>query len=623
MNKSALSIFLFLILFNITLQGQTSLPIATNSRNAYKNETRDVSGSPGKAYWQNNADYRINVKFDPESGFVSGSVSIDYKNNSPDTLKKIVFKLYPNFFQSQAMRNSAVDAADLTSGVDIKSIKMDGVVFDSKKLKINGTNMYLRETKVTPKSSTHFDVDFAYKLNKGSFNRTGQVDSGAFVIAYFFPRIAVYDDVEGWNEYPYLGKEEFYNDYCNFKVDIEIPGNYQCWATGDLKNPESVYNDKFVKRIDLASETDQFTDIITESDIQQGNITKQNPVNIWKFEAENVTDFAFAISNHYIWKSSSLIVDPKTNRRTRVDAVFNPEHKDYLPVVEYARKTVDLMSYQMPAVAFPYSHQTIFEGLDAMEYPMLVNNLPFEGKQAVQLTVHEIFHAMFPFYVGSNETKFSFLDEGWATYAEITLSGIIDEELKGSYDMSDINTTAGSDQDVPIMTLTPQLYGKARFSNKDLKPAIGFYYLNEMLGEELFLKGIRYYIDQWKGKHPTPNDFFSCMNKGTRIDLNWFWKNWFYEKHIPDLGITSVNISKRKIEVTNIGGSFVPIHLTISYRDGHKKELSKNIDCWSKGNKIVSFFLSDISEVNKIELGKPYDVDTDTTNNEWIRNKLN
>jgi hypothetical protein len=440
------------------------------------------------------------------------------------------------------------------------------------------------------------------------------------MVAYFFPRVAVYDDIDGWNNYPYIGKEEFYNDFCDFDVNITLPGNYQCWATGNLTNTDEVYNPKFAKRIKDAANSDSVIDIITPNDIQSGAITKAKPTNTWNFKAENVTDFAFAISNHYVWKASSVLVDPATNRRTRVDAVYNPQHKTYEPVINYARKTVELISYKIPGIPFPYPHETIFDGLDAMEYPMMVNNLPFApGAETIEFTAHEIFHTLIPFFVGTNETKYSFMDEGWATFSEFAMLNEIDPKIADYYDISDVNNSAGTDQDVPIMTLTPQLYGKARFSDKDLKPALGFRYVKEMLGDQLFYKAFNHYINVWQGKHPTPYDFFDCMNQGAGQNLNWFWQNWFFEKNTADLAIKSVKQQDHHylVTITRVGDGIVPVHLTIFYNDGSTQIISRSIACWQKGNKSVQLSFNTKKAVEKIVLGTSYDVDVDPKNNTW------
>jgi hypothetical protein len=614
-------IILLAVTFTCTsLIGQVKLPVATNFKIAYHNHTRDTSGKPGKLYWQNKASYTINVTLDPATRKLSGKLTIDYVNNSPDTLRQIIFKLYPNLYQSQAMRNMPVSPDDLTNGVHIQSLAVNNKIVDSKKQATRGTNMFLRGITVLPGKQVQFEVAYDYQINKTSFIRTGQVDSGAFMVAYFFPRVAVYDDIDGWNDYPYIGKEEFYNDFCDFDVNITLPGNYQCWATGNLTNTNEVYEPKIAERIKNATNSDSITNIITVSDIQSGVITKANSTNTWSFKAENVTDFAFAISNHYIWKASSVVVDPATKRRTRVDAVYNPQHKTYEPVINYARKTVELISYKIPGIPFPYPHETIFDGLDAMEYPMMVNNLPFTpGAETIEFTAHEIFHTLLPFFVGTNETKYSFMDEGWATFSEFTMLNEIDPKIADYYDISDVNNSAGIDQDVPIMTLTPQLYGKARFSDKDLKPALGFRYIKEMLGDQLFYKAFNYYIKVWQGKHPTPYDFFSCMNDGARQNLNWFWQNWFFEKNTADLAIKTVKhqYNTYLITILKLGDGIVPIHLTISYNDGSIQTISRSIACWQKGNKSVRLSFNTKKTVKKIVLGSPYDVEADSKNNIW------
>ncbi|MDB5087399.1 MAG: hypothetical protein JWR09_1393 [Mucilaginibacter sp.] len=420
------SVFL-LIMFIGKYSSAQELPVARSVLKAYSKVTRSKGGLSGKLYWQNTGNYNININFNPSTRELSGIVAIDYINNSPDTLKTLVFKLYPNLYKNDAMRNMPVAPGDLTTGVHISSMSIDGNEYDSTRCAIKGTNMHLKGSRILPGQKAHIAINYSYTLNKGSFIRTGQIDSGAFFIAYFFPRVAVYDDIDGWNEYPYIGKEEFYNDYGNFKVAITLPGKYEVWATGNLENTQEVYKPNIVQRINNAELSDSITDVITTDDLNKGNVTQSNQTNTWRFEANGVTDFAFAVSDHYMWRSSSIMVDPSTKRRTRVDAIFNPVHDAYLPVAAYARKTVELISYHFPALPFPYSHETIFDGLDAMEYPRMVNNLPFrEKKEVLEFTAHEVFHALFPFYVGINETKYSFMDEGWATMTEFLFPPLID-----------------------------------------------------------------------------------------------------------------------------------------------------------------------------------------------------
>ncbi|SEO63738.1 hypothetical protein SAMN05192574_11073 [Mucilaginibacter gossypiicola] len=609
-----------LIIGSTTTFAQQTLPIAVNLQNTYTKGTRTAAGAPGKNYWQNTADYKIKVNFDPKTRLVSGTVGIDYFNNSPDTLKRVQFKLYPNLYKKGSVRQMAVSADDLTDGVHISSLSIDNKTQDSTKRRINGTNMTLRVSPIAPKQKVHFDISYAYTLNKGSHIRTGQVDTGAFFIAYFFPRVAVYDDIDGWNDYPYVGAQEFYNDFCHFSADITVPGDYKVWATGDLKNAAEVYDSRIVKRIADAGASDKVTDIITEDDVKAGNITKNNPTNTWKFEADSVTDFVFATSNHYLWKASSLVVDPKTGRRTRVDAVFNEKHKDYYAVVDYARKTVEVMSYKFPKWPYPYQHETVFDGLDQMEYPMMVNDNPLEDKaDAIELTDHEIFHTMFPFYMGINETKYGWMDEGWATIGEWLVSPEIDPSIVDPYGVSAVEQSAGHEVDVPVMTLTPMLTGTASFTDSYPKPGLGYLYVKDMLGDELFTKALHYYIAQWHGKHPMPYDFFNCMNTGAGVNLNWFWKAWFFDNGVTDLAISKVTNTglKYSVTVTKVGSKPIPVNLTLSYADGTTELVHKSIAVWAAGNKTTSVNFTAKQTVKKIVLGTTYDPDSNKKDNVW------
>lgn len=615
---------LLLIFLCCTLAKSQNLPFDRHTKKAYQNHTRDQNGTPGKAYWQNQGDYQIDVSFDPATRKLSGTVEIAYVNNSPDTLKKLAFKLYPNLYKSNTMRNTVISTADLGTGVHISELKIDGRQIDSTRRIMRGTNMDVKGVTVLPHQKITATVTYEYLLNKGSFNRTGQIDNGSFFIAYFFPRIAVYDDIDGWNEYAYMGKEEFYNDYGNFKVSIRVPGDFSVWATGDLKNQDEVFQKIITERIGRAEKGDQVIDVITKDDLKNKLITLPAATHVWRFEATNVTDFAFAVSNNYTWKASSVMVDSVSKRRTRVDAVYNPEHKSYTPVVNYNRKTVELISHRFPNIPFPYSHETIVDGLDAMEYPMMVNNLPFEDpKDVVEFTAHEVFHSLFPFYVSTNETKFSFMDEGWATLTEFMFHPWIAPEVPLDYDISAVNDAAGLAEDVPLVTPTAQLYGTARFADKDLKPALALWYLKTMIGDKKFAEATGYYIRTWAGKHPTPYDFFNCLNKGTNINLDWYWKRWYFEKSVPDLAIKKVSAQqgKYRIVIANIGGAPVPIHLTVYLANGKQLQLSKPVSAWQTTS-TCSFSITPKIKIIKIVLGDAYDADIDSKNNTWNTTEL-
>ncbi len=609
------------LVFAIHSFGQTALPVPVNIQQTYVNGTRSTNGAPGKNYWQNKADYTIKVNFNPKSRVLNGVVDIDYVNNSPDTLGQIYFKLYPNLYMKGAIRNMKVSPVDETNGVQIQKLSINQQVQPAKKWSIDGTNMVLTIPTLSSKQKIHFTITYSYILNKTSHIRTGQVDSGAFFIAYFFPRVAVYDDVDGWNQHPYLGTEEFYNDFCHFNAEITVPGNYEVWATGNLKNASEVYQPQITARITAAEQSDEVTDIITAADQKSNSVTTKGATHTWKIEADSVTDLAVAISNHYVWKASSLVVDPITKRRTRVDAVYNTSHNTYLPVINYARKTVETMSYQFPKWPYPYPHETIFDGLDQMEYPMMVNDNPVDNvEQDIELTDHEIFHTMFPFYMGTNETKYGWMDEGWATIAEWLISPVIRPGLVDEYGMDGYDASAGNEDDMPIMTLTPSLVGASVFTDSYPKPAMGYLYVKDMLGDSLFTKALHYYIAQWHGKHPMPYDFFNCMNTGSGVDMNWFWKAWFFDNGVPDLAIS--NVAKQQndymVTITSKGTKPVPIDLNLFYSDGSSRVIHKSIACWQNGNRTYILNFTDDKPIFKLVLGSVHTPDVNKADNVYI-----
>lgn len=617
---------LYLLLLSATTQilAQNDLPIPRNLKPAFEKNTRTKTGQPGENYWQNYADYSLRINFTPATRLISGTAEIVYTNNSPDTLSRILFKLYPNIYKKGARRLMAIKPEDTGEGMSIEKISVNGEPQDAGQSRINGTEMSLRIVPLIPKGQVRFSIEYSYALNQESHIRTGEIESGAYFIAYFFPRIAVYDDIDGWNANPYLGTQEFYNDFCDFKAEITVPQNYVVWATGDLKNCGEVFPPLFCQRIAEAESGDSFINIIDSTDLAARHFTASHAANTFRFEAKNVTDFVFATSDHYLWQSTSLEVDQNTGRRTRVDAVFNPKHRDYFRVLSDARKTVESMSYRFPAWPFPYSHETVFDGLDQMEYPMMVNDNPVEDvAESIELTIHEIFHTMFPFYMGINETKYGWMDEGWATIGEWLITPMIDSSLVDTYAVEGYENAAGTEQDLPVVTLSTQQSGLAFSINSYPKPAMGYLFVKDMLGDELFHKALHHYIRTWQGKHPIPPDFFNCMNEGSGKNMNWFWKAWFLDDGVPGLAIGKVSLAgkRKKIAIEAKGKKPLPIDLTVEYTDGSSGKLHRSVEVWEKGNSSVDIFFESPKTVEKITLGSPHVPDVNKKDNVWERGK--
>ncbi|NVO30078.1 M1 family metallopeptidase [Hymenobacter lapidiphilus] len=611
-----------LLLLPLTLPAQ-QLPVSRTIRATYDKGTRAESGLPGPKYWQNSADYKIKVRFDPVTRQVRGTADIAYRNASPDSLRQVWFKLYPNLYQKGAPRASGMSPEDVGEGMQLTNFTLNGQAIPATDLRPNFTNLVVPARKaIAPGQTARMTVEFAYTLNAGSHMRTGQVEPNADFVAYFFPRVAVYDDIDGWNRNPYIGSQEFYNDFANFSVDVTVPKDFVVWATGDLTNANQVLAPKFAQRLLQAETQDRITSIITEADLKKGGITTtRNPENTWHFEAQNVTDFVFATTDHYVWQSSSLVVDPATKRRTRVDAVYNPKHKDYAEVVDFARQTVQAMSYTFPKWPFPYSHETVFDGLDQMEYPMMVNDNPTETREdGITLTVHEIFHTMFPFYLGTNETKYGWMDEGWATMGEWIISGMIDPKLDDNYGIAPYAAGADTEADVPIMTLSTQQSGTAFFLNSYPKPGLGYLYVQDLLGDELFTKALHTYIRNWQGKHPMPHDFFNAMNAGAGRNLNWFWQRWFFDGGYPDLAIQQVTKTATGYDVVveSKGSKPVPVDLTVTFADNSTQKIHRTIGVWESGTKTVTVPVPTTKAAQQMELGATLVPDSYPKDNVWL-----
>lgn len=619
MYRQLLCVAIFSISFFLIASAQENLYMPRNIQRAYNKGTRSENGSPGKNYWQNSADYIINIDFDPSTLLLSGSETILYNNNSKDTLKKIIFKLYPNLYKAGAKRMVHLSPADVGEGIIIDKLGLTASI-QILKYEIDETNMIVTIPPLLPSKSIKLEIDFHYLLNRGSHFRTGHVEPNADFLAYFFPRIAVYDDIDGWNMNPYLGTQEFYNDFSNFKVAITVPKKFFVWATGDLNNCKEVMAEKFCTRLLNAEQSDSVIDIVDSIDIAENLRRNETGTNTWHFTATNVTDFAFALSDHYVWKSTSIVVDPVTKRRTRSDAVYNLKHEDFEEVIHFNRETVKNMSYLFPKWPFPYAHMTVFDGLDQMEYPMMANDNPVDNRtDAITLTDHEIFHTMFPFYMGTNETKYGWMDEGWATIGEWLISPMIDSTIVDDYGMKQYDDNAGKEIDVPMTTLTTLENGPALFLNSYVKPALGYLYVKDYLGDELFTKALHHYIREWNGKHPMPFDFFNCMNVGSGKNLNWFWKKWFFETGAPDLAISTVNkkVNNYLITISLKGSKPTPIDLIITFDDNSTIKEHRSIGVWETGNNTVEISIAATKTIKVISLGNTYAADVNKTDNIW------
>lgn len=616
-------LILWLGSFCVQVSGQSLPDLPKNVAQAYADDTRHKSGQPGANYWQNQSTYDIQVKFDPISRQLNGKVDIVYVNNSPDRQEALQLKLYPNLFKAGTPKEVVIDPEDIGSGVTIEAIEVNGAYYNINSLEVRGVNANMPIDPLSTGDRIQLTITYAYQLSKNSpAGRTGQIDESTFFIAYFFPRIATYDDIDGWDSSSFQGSTEVYDDFADFKLSVTVPNRFVVWATGDLINSHEVFTKKIATRLAQASTTDQTVDVIRAEDIARHKVTIDRPFNCFIFEAKQVTDVAFGISDHYIWEASSLLVDSATARRTRVDAVYHPEEKDFEEVLEMSKATIAAMSFSYPKWPFPYSHETVFQGLSEMEFPMMVNDHPSSDKAyTAQLTIHEIFHTMFPFYMGINQMKYAWMDEGWATIGEWLLYAEMYPGEVDAWGIDEYEEAAGHETDVPVMTLTASLPGNNAHVNSYFKPALGYLYAQDLLGDEKFYRGLHTYIRNWNGKHPTPWDFFNSMNTGSGVNLDWFWKAWFFDRGVPDLAIAAVNFSGGEtiVLVEAKGTKPVPIHLTADYSDGSVEEIHYDCSVWRSGDREVRIPLAKKKQVVKLTLAGTHIPDVSPEDNTWVR----
>jgi len=623
MYRNLFTILLANLLLTINLQSQESNIFVPREVNvAIKNQTRTNKGIPGPKYWQNTVDYKIEANFNAETGKLTGKQTVTYINNSPNSLYMIVFNLYPNLFQKGNPRDREVDPNDVHNGVKISKLIVDGSAIDEKTRRVTyeKTRMSLSLPKaLATKGKITMSMEWEMNMQANTKIRVGKYGPNTWFIGYWYPQVAVYDDIFGWDNLDYDGLHEFYSPFANYDVKITSPANQIIWATGIWQNPSEILNSTFLDRFNDALTSDDLIKIIREEDLST-KITKGEKENTWYFKAENVTDFAFATSDKYLWDGVSVVTDKKQNKRTVIQAAYNKTSKDFYEEAVIGRKTIDYLSNVMPAVPFPYPRMTAFNGDDGMEFPMMVNDRSeFSKSETVNLTSHEISHTFFPFYMGINQERYSWMDEGWAMFlpSEFQEEQVAGNNQKASTVFNYIYY-AGTSSEMPMMVPSFYMKGFEYYLASYYRPELAYRILQNILGKDLFLKALQEYIRRWNGKYPGPYDFFFTFNDVAKQDLSWFWKPWFFEIATPDLAIKSINKENNDyiIEIEKVGGLPVPVELKIEYTDGTKDTVSKTAEVWKTGNKTIQIKQTTDKTISKCRLGAPWIPDSDISNNQ-------
>jgi hypothetical protein len=602
-----------------TAQTTPTLYQPRDIKRAFDKGTRAADGRPGPKYWQNRARYDITVQAAPPARDIRGRETITYFNNSPDTLKQLVLRIILNAHKPEAAREGDVSPDYLTSGVVIDSFRVGG---ELRQLPPNlGTAPGVRLPKaLAPHDSVKLAVTWHFPLSVQS-GREGMIDKTTYFLAYFYPRVAVYDDYNGWDRLPFLDSKEFYNDFNDYTLRVKAPANYIVWATGTLQNPKQVLQPAAAKRLEKSMTSEEVIHVATAADLAKKSITAQQPMNTWVWKSTDISDMTVGLSDHYVWDAASVIVDPATKRRASVQAAFADATKDFHSSVKFGQNALGWFSRNWPGVPYPFPKMTAFQGFADMEYPMMVNDSPADDMQFAQLVQdHEIAHTYFPFYMGINESRYAFMDEGWATTFELLIgraengTAAADDFYRKFRVNSWINNPSTA-QDLPIITPSSEL--KAGYGNNSYgKASLSYLALKDMLGDELFKKCLHTYMDRWHSKHPIPWDYFNTMSNVSGQDLTWFFQNWFFSNNYIDLALAKADKTAQgtTISIKNVGGFAVPVDLKVEYADGSTEILHRSPELWHANQQQASITVPGSKAVRAVSLDHGLYMDADTKN---------
>jgi hypothetical protein len=542
------------------------------------NEYRTGSGAPGPKYWQQKADYIISVELHEATNSISGSETITYTNNSPDVLKYLWLQLDQNILSeenslattttgvikdSAAAKTFAKEVSDFKAGYNIKNVK----TVDGKELRHTVNNTMMRIDLPQPLrygEKYSFAIEWSFNIVDRSIfgQRSGMEffpDDGnhIYTIAQFFPRMCVYDDYEGWQNKQYLGKGEFALPFGDYKVRITTPADHIVAATGVLQNPIEVLSKAELERFEKSKTSfDKPVIIVTQAEAVQREKTKSANKKTWEFHADNVRDFAFASSRKFIWDAQAV----KLATKTPLAMSFYPKEGNPLWEKESTKAVKNTLEvYSRHTIDYPYPVAiSVHTASIGMEYPMICFNFGRPNKDGsystatrqkmIGVIVHEVGHNFFPMIINNDERQTTWMDEGINSFVQL----LTEQER-----YPDLKWTRGKPSEMvpylkgdkasmrPLMTNAEQviILGNEQYG----KAATGLYMLREtIMGPELFDKAFKEYAERWAFKHPKPADFFRTMEDASAVDLDWFWKGWFYTTDNCDQAIDQVKWYKMR-----------------------------------------------------------------------------
>jgi len=655
MNKYISILFCGLFLLSSTLFAQEKEASNYNYNDAFGHDfytkngtaTRSASGKPGEAYWQNSADYKIDVNLNESTKEISGSETITYTNNSPDALDFLWMQLDQNLFKIDSRGKSIVPirgsrngdkGQNFDGGYGINTIQL--IYKKGRRSTEVNTTYTIVDTRMKvnlPKAleanggTVGIKIDFSFTSPDYGSDRMGVLETKngrVFTLAQWYPRMCVYDDVSGWNTLPYLGAGEFYLEYGTFDVNITAPSTHIVVCSGALLNPSEVYTQEQQNRLKKAEASDATVMIRSESEVTQPSSRPTNsPTLTWKFRIENSRDVAWASSAAFILDAARINL-PSGKKSLAMSAypVESVGQDGWSRSTEYTKASVE--HYSEKWLEYPYPAAINVAGNEGgMEYPGIVF-CNYESKTARLwgVTDHEFGHIWFPMIVGSNERLHAWMDEGFNTFinslsTEAFNNGEYKERKSNMHRMSSVFVNENLE---PIYNSPDNLKERNLGVLAYYKPSMGLVMLREqILGPERFDEAFTAYIDRWAYKHPTPDDFFRTMENVAGEDLRWFWRSWFINSWKLDQAVTGVKYVKNDptqgaiITIENLEQMPMPVVIELKTKSGNVTRKTLPVEIW-KRNVSWEFKVDTTEELAKVVIDPDFVLpDVNSLNNKW------
>lgn len=611
------------------------------------NPYRSASGEPGPAYWQNRADYSIQCTLDTATHTVTGEVTITYTNNSPDYLRFLWLQLDQNIYKSDSRGSATTTQAggrwangQFTNGYTITGIKLetDGITHNPNDTMITDTRMRIvLKDQLETGEQVKIKIAYRFVIPEYGTDRMGRLQTKngiVYEVAQWFPRMCVYDDIQGWNTLPYIGAGEFYLEYGNIEFSITAPSDLIVVGSGELLNPQDCYTPEQMKRWEAAAVSDKTVAIRSEKEVKDKNSRPKTANCTWRFFVKNTRDAAWAASKAFVQDAASIqLPDPaKKCMAISVYPVESITKNGWQRSTEFVKASIEF--YSKTYFEFPYPAATNVAGIvGGMEYPGIVFcSSGSSGGDLWGVTDHEFGHTWFPMIVGSNERKYAWMDEGFNTFInDFSTAAFNKGEFKQQSYFDDPNSpfmiqyTFGENMDELYTTpdvMQQDNLGVAAY----MKPAQMLHALrNVVLGEKRFDGAFREYIRRWAFKHPAPWDFFRTMENVSGEDLGWFWRGWVLNKWKLDQAVKSVAAIDGKpengsdITIVNKDKMVMPVLIRIKETNGKIHELKLPVEIWQRGAEWI-FTVPTTSEIKEVTIDPDKKLpDADRTNNGWKR----